>query len=87
MNGDPFRRLVRLKGMGSREMVTAARIRQELRERLMAEQTDGVWETLRAFDDLASAHPELRPEAERWRLRFELLVEGGEGGEPLSPVA
>lgn len=60
--------------MGHRDMLRAARIRQELRERLMAERTDGVWETLRAFGQLAEQHPELKAEVERWRFRFELLA-------------
>lgn len=61
-----------------REAVAAARIRQELRERLMAERSSrmgGVWEILAAFGRLADVHPELRPEVERWRVRFELLAD------------
>ena len=64
--------------MGYREARELARIRQELRERLMAcrhEGADNILARLRAVaDDHASAAPELRGEYERWRLRFDLLA-------------
>jgi hypothetical protein len=54
-----------------------ARIRQELRERLMNCRMDGadsVLDRLRvAAEELAPVAPELRAEYERWRLRFDLL--------------
>ena len=51
-----------------------ARIRQELRERLMAEDHEGAWEALAVLDHLAEAERELRGEVERWRMRFQLLA-------------
>jgi hypothetical protein len=68
-----------LKGrqMGYREAREIARIRHELRERLMAQRTDGACDVLDRFrhvaEDAALSTPELRGEYERWRLRFELL--------------
>jgi hypothetical protein len=59
--------------MGQRDLVTTARIRQELRERLMAERVEGVWEILGRFAGLAERHPELGAEVDRWWIRFELL--------------
>ncbi len=61
----------------SRNAQGIARIRQELRERLMAEQHEGVWETLAALGRLAERESELRDEYERWKLRFELLAGAG----------
>lgn len=65
--------------MGYREAREVARIRQELRDRLMSERHDGAGEILARFrflaeedDDVASA--ELRSEYERWKVRFELLA-------------
>jgi hypothetical protein len=64
--------------MGYREARELARIRQELRERLMAcrhQGAEGVLARLREVaDDHAAIAPELRGEYERWRLRFDLLV-------------
>lgn len=63
--------------MGYREAREIARIRHELRERLMAQRTDGAGDVLARFrlvtEDAALSSPELRSEYERWRLRFELL--------------
>ena len=66
--------------MGYREAREVARIRQELRDRLMSERHDGAAEILARFrfldeedDDVASA--ELRSEYERWKVRFELLAD------------
>jgi hypothetical protein len=63
--------------MSYREARELARIRQELRERLMncrADGADDVLERLRAAaEELAPVAPELRVEYERWRLRFDLL--------------
>jgi hypothetical protein len=56
------------------DMTPAARIRRALRERLMAERTDGVWLILGAFGVLAELQPELAPEVDRWRSRFEMLA-------------
>ncbi len=50
-----------------------ARIRQELRERLMAERCDGVGEVLARLRALAADDEELACEHARWALRFELL--------------
>ncbi len=54
-----------------------ARLRQELRERLMAQQPEGargILDRLQALAALAlSGGGELNAEVERWRLRFELL--------------
>ena len=65
--------------MGYREAREVARIRQELRDRLMSERHDGAAEILARLrylaeedDDVASA--ELRSEYERWKVRFELLA-------------
>lgn len=64
--------------MGYREARELARIRQELRERLMAcrhEGADHVLDRLRTVaEDFALHAPELRGEYERWRLRFDLLA-------------
>ncbi len=60
--------------MGSRDVVTIARIRKELRERLMQERTDGVWDILAMLQQLAEEQNELRTEHARWKLRFELLT-------------
>ena len=63
--------------MGYREAREIARIRHELRERLMAQRTEGATDVLARFrhaaKDAAASSPELRSEYERWRLRFELL--------------
>jgi hypothetical protein len=63
--------------MGYREARELARMRHELRERLMSQRCQGADELLARFRSVAegqdSAFPELRSEYERWRLRFELL--------------
>jgi hypothetical protein len=57
-----------------------AKIRRELRERLMSERCEGVQEVLAALrllaygDDRGGGIADLRSEYERWRLRFELLA-------------
>lgn len=53
-----------------------ARIRQELRARLMTRCFDGAAEVLARLRLVVEANPapELRSEYERWRLRFELLT-------------
>lgn len=53
-----------------------ARIRQELRARLMTRCFDGAAEVLARLQVVAEADPapELRSEYERWRMRFELLT-------------
>jgi hypothetical protein len=65
--------------MGYREAREVARIRQELRERLMTERHDGTAEVLARFrflaeEDADMSSDELRSEYERWRVRFELLA-------------
>lgn len=60
--------------MGYRELVAIARIRQELRERLMQERVDGVWDLLASLQTLAQGRSELVSEHARWKLRFELLA-------------
>ena len=60
--------------MSYREALIVARIRQELRQRLMDENVTGVWDVLARFDRLAELYPELGYEAARWRIRFHLLA-------------
>jgi len=62
--------------MGYREAREVARIRQELRERLMSERHEGTAEVLARLRHLADLDgiPELKREYERWKLRFELLA-------------
>jgi len=60
--------------MSYREALLVARIRQELRQRLMDENVAGVWDLLARFDRLAELYSELTSEAERWRVRFHLLA-------------
>jgi hypothetical protein len=50
-----------------------AKIRQELRARLMAETPDGTGQIIDRFAILAADDIEMRSEVERWRIRFELL--------------
>jgi len=54
-----------------------ARIRGELRLRLMSRRHDGTSEILRRLERAAQQQParaaELRSEYERWRMRFELM--------------
>jgi hypothetical protein len=64
--------------MGYREARELARIRHELRERLMSQSADGAGELLERLreacerDELAST--DLRGEYERWRIRFQLML-------------
>ncbi len=51
-----------------------ARIRRELRERLMTGRCDGVGEILARLFALADGDDELLSEHMRWWLRFELLA-------------
>lgn len=65
--------------MGYREAREVARIRQELRDRLMSDRHEGAGEVLARFRQLAeenslTASPELRNEYERWKVRFEILA-------------
>ena len=64
--------------MGYREARELARIRQELRERLLAQRSAETGELLARFRYAAEAEeaasPELLSEHERWRFRFELLA-------------
>jgi hypothetical protein len=64
--------------MGYREARELARIRHELRERLMAQRIDGTEEILARFRTVAeadaTASPELRSEYERWRLRLDVMT-------------
>jgi len=62
--------------MGYREAREVARIRQELRERLMSERHEGAADVLARLRHLADADgvAELKREYERWKLRFELLA-------------
>ncbi len=65
--------------MSYREAREVARLRHELRERLMSDRHEGVSDLLARFQALAEeatevATPELAREAERWRVRFELLA-------------
>jgi hypothetical protein len=59
--------------MRYRSLVELARIRQQLRERLMQESLEDVWELLAALRRLADGDPEILTEHARWQLRFELL--------------
>jgi hypothetical protein len=64
--------------MSYRELREVARIRQELRDRLMSERHEGAGEVLarlRRLADLdAGITSDLKSEYERWKLRFELLA-------------
>ena len=65
--------------MGYREAREVARIRQELRERLMSDQHQGAGEALARLRFLAedsedTASAELKGEYERWKARFEILA-------------
>lgn len=59
--------------MGYREARELARIRQELRDRLMSQRYQGAQDVLARLRVVAESYSELRSEYERWRLRFELL--------------
>jgi len=58
--------------MGCDRMV--AKIRRELRERLMAESAEGVDDVLGRLLSLAQENAELLSEHARWAMRFELLA-------------
>jgi hypothetical protein len=64
--------------MGYREARELARIRQQLRERLMSQRHENATEVLERLRRVAEnedvATPELRSEYERWRVRFDLLA-------------
>jgi hypothetical protein len=60
--------------MGYREAKELARIRSELRNRLMSQHTKGAWDLLARLRMASEGDDELRSEYERWRLRFELLA-------------
>jgi hypothetical protein len=70
--------------MGYREACEVARIRQELRERLMSQRHEGaetvldrlhqIIEKVSATDGAMEPELELHAEYERWKLRFELLA-------------
>ena len=64
--------------MSERELRDLARVRRELRQRLLMQVGDGVTEMLDRFKRAAERDPdraaELRNEYERWRLRFDLLA-------------
>jgi len=64
--------------MSYREARELARLRHELRQRLLSHQPDGAASVLARFRQAAELHastsPELRGEYERWKLRFELLA-------------
>ncbi len=61
--------------MSERDVREVSRIRQELRERLMAEKLEGVGDTLACLQRLAEkdVRVDLKNEVERWRVRFELM--------------
>jgi len=68
--------------MSYREAREVAKIRHELRERLLSEHHEGAWEILARLRQLAEADPsptkvELRGEYERWKVRFDLLAAVG----------
>lgn len=56
----------------SREL---ARIRAELRVRLMSRRYDGTRDILRQLEEAAMRQSGLRGEYERWKMRFEMLAE------------
>ncbi len=60
--------------MGYREARELARIRTELRERLMSRKYDGAPRILSRFGEIADDDDELRGEVERWRMRFRLIA-------------
>ena len=63
--------------MGYQEARELARIRQQLRARLMSQRHDGADEILDRLRTVAeneqSSSVELRDEYDRWKLRFDLL--------------
>ena len=60
--------------MGYREAKELAELRQELRERLIAQDCDGAVRALDRLRQVATGDLELRAEYERWSFRFELLA-------------
>jgi hypothetical protein len=64
--------------MSEREQREMARLRKELRDRLMNERTDGVADVLACLRRFADRQDDgvsdLRREYDRWRLRFELIA-------------
>lgn len=64
--------------MSERELRDLAKMRRELRERLLQQVGEGTPEILDRFRRAAERDPEraaeLRSEYERWRLRFDLLA-------------
>lgn len=59
--------------MGYGEAIALARIRHELRERLMTGRHEGAEELLERLFAAAGDDDALRCEYARWRLRFDLL--------------
>ncbi|RMH41964.1 MAG: hypothetical protein D6689_09665 [Deltaproteobacteria bacterium] len=63
--------------MGYTEARELARIRQQLRDRLMSQRREDVAAILERLRQVADneqeSMPELRGEYERWKLRFDLL--------------
>ncbi len=62
--------------MGYKEARELARIRHQLRERLMSQHSDDVAAILERLRTVVAENeevPELRSEYERWKLRFDLL--------------
>ena len=66
--------------MGYREARQLARLRHELRQRLLTHTSEGTARVLNEFRSAAARYeaesPELRGEYERWKVRFELLLNG-----------
>lgn len=60
--------------MGYQEAKELANLRQELRERLMHQDTHGAIVPLARLRQVAEGDLELRAEFERWSFRFELLA-------------
>ncbi len=60
--------------MGYREARELAELRQQLRERLMSQDTEGAVTPLIRLRQVAEGDLELRAEYERWSFRFELLA-------------
>ena len=64
--------------MGYREARELARIRHQLRERLMSQRGEDVTAILERLRHVAEneeiSSPEIRGEYERWKLRFDLLA-------------
>jgi hypothetical protein len=60
--------------MSYREERELAELRQELRERLIAQDCEGAGLALARLRQVAANDLELRAEYERWSFRFELLA-------------